>query len=322
MIKEAIGVAATIEEARKMALENLHAPVEADVKVEVVTFPKKKVLGLFGGADAQVKASYDDGVEEKKETPKKEKKPAPAKEVKTENKKKPENKKPQPKKEVKKEAPKKEAAPAVDLSGIEAKETPESKYANAIDRIQHISGTAEIFAEYHSPALFCLGKFGIHIFVIFIQEIDKAFLGVKVLKVNGDHSWFLQILISQRAEIHICSRISTGSRHGFHDAGDFIRIPNLKHQFSWGLQAGITVKRDIKSLFKKLGQNIGNGIGQLLCLLGVLTGDGDTEDLRAVEQQPVGVNIGESLEDFNHQIEARLVSSRQNVRQSRGLYFE
>ena len=51
MIKEAIGVAATIEEARKMALENLHAPVEADVKVEIVTFPKKKVLGLFGGVD-------------------------------------------------------------------------------------------------------------------------------------------------------------------------------------------------------------------------------------------------------------------------------
>ena len=132
MIKEAIGVAATIEEARKMALENLHAPVEADVKVEVVTFPKKKVLGLFGGADAQVKASYDDGVEEKKETPKTEKKPAPEKEVKTENKKKPENKKPQPKKEVKKEAPKKEAAPAVDLSGIEAKETPATAYLKSI----------------------------------------------------------------------------------------------------------------------------------------------------------------------------------------------
>lgn len=132
MIKEAIGVAATIEEARKMALENLHAPVEADVKVEIVTFPKKKVLGLFGGADAQVKASYDDGVEEKKEAPKKEKKPAPQKEAKAENKKKPENKKPQPKKEAKKEAPKKEAAPAVDLSGIEAKETPATAYLKSI----------------------------------------------------------------------------------------------------------------------------------------------------------------------------------------------
>ena len=71
MIKEAIGVASTIEDARKMALENLNAPLDADVKVEIVTFPKKKVLGLFGGADAQVKAFYDDGKEEKKpEAPK------------------------------------------------------------------------------------------------------------------------------------------------------------------------------------------------------------------------------------------------------------
>ncbi len=142
MIKEAIGVAATIEEARKMAIENLHAPVEADVKVEIVTFPKKKVLGLFGGADAQVKASYDDGIEEKKEAPKKEKKPAPQKEAKTENKKKPENKKPQPKKEAKKEAPKKEAAPTVDLSGIEAKETPATAYLKSILEGMGFSGVS------------------------------------------------------------------------------------------------------------------------------------------------------------------------------------
>lgn len=142
MIKEAIGVAATIEEARKMAIENLHAPDEADVKVEIVTFPKKKVLGLFGGADAQVKASYDDGVEEKKEAPKKEKKPAPQKEAKADNKKKPENKKPQPKKETKKETPKKEVAPAVDLSGIEAKETPATAYLKSILEGMGFSGVS------------------------------------------------------------------------------------------------------------------------------------------------------------------------------------
>ncbi|MBO5895839.1 MAG: KH domain-containing protein [Clostridia bacterium] len=142
MIKEAIGVAATIEEARKMALENLHAPVEADVKVEVVTFPKKKVLGLFGGADAQVKASYDDGVEEKKEAPKKEKKAAPQKDSKPESKKKNDNKKPQPKKDAKKDAPKKEAAPAIDLSGIEAKETPATAYLKSILEGMGFSGVS------------------------------------------------------------------------------------------------------------------------------------------------------------------------------------
>ncbi len=138
MIKEAIGVAPTIEEARKMAIDNLHAPIDADVKVEIVTFPKKKILGLFGGADAQVKASYDDGVKEKKAKPEAPKKAAPAKEVKTEknNTQKKTEKKPQPKKEakkeVKKEAPKKAATPEVDLSGVEAKETAATEYLKSI----------------------------------------------------------------------------------------------------------------------------------------------------------------------------------------------
>lgn len=136
MIKEAIGVAPTIEEAIKMATDSLHAPIDADVKVEIVTFPKKKILGLFGGADAQVKAFYDDGV---KEAPVKEvkKEQAPKKKVES----KPQAKKETPKKEVKKDAPKKETkkdvpkkekAPEVDLSGIEAKETPATEYLKSI----------------------------------------------------------------------------------------------------------------------------------------------------------------------------------------------
>lgn len=132
MIKEAIGVAATIEEARKIALQSLNAPVDADVKVEVVTFPKKKILGLFGGSDAKVRASYDDGVSEKKAAPKAEKKPAPAK-----SERKPVEKKPQPKKEFKKDAPKKdapkkEAAPAIDFSSIEPTENAATNYLKSI----------------------------------------------------------------------------------------------------------------------------------------------------------------------------------------------
>ena len=136
MIKEAIGVAPTIEEAIKKATDSLHAPIDADVKVEIVTFPKKKILGLFGGADAQVKAFYDDGVKEapvkevkKEQAPKKKveskpqaKKETPKKEV----------KKDAPKKETKKDSPKKEKAPEVDLSGIEAKETPATEYLKSI----------------------------------------------------------------------------------------------------------------------------------------------------------------------------------------------
>ncbi len=135
MIKEAIGVASTVDDARKMAVENLHAPIDADVKVEILTFPKKKVLGLFGGADAKVRAYYDDGVEEKKETPKAEKKPAPQK--KEAPVKKNVEKKPQPKKEAKKEAPKKETvkketAPAVDFSAIEPVENDATEYLKSI----------------------------------------------------------------------------------------------------------------------------------------------------------------------------------------------
>ncbi len=140
MIKEAIGVAASVDDARKMAVENLHAPIDADVKVEILTFPKKKVLGLFGGADAKVRAYYDDGVEEKKETPKEEKKTAPQK--KEAPVKKNEERKPQPKKEAKKDAPKKETvkketvkketAPAVDFSAIEPVENDATEYLKSI----------------------------------------------------------------------------------------------------------------------------------------------------------------------------------------------
>ena len=91
MIKEFIGTGKTIEEATLAAKTGLNAPMTADVKIEVIVMPKKKVLGLFGGCDAQVKASYDDGKKERKQKPKKaetqkkskpvqqEKKPAPKK---------------------------------------------------------------------------------------------------------------------------------------------------------------------------------------------------------------------------------------------------
>ena len=59
MIKEAIGTGATLEEAKEAALRELNAPEEADVKYEVLERPKSKVLGLFGGSPAKVKAFYE-----------------------------------------------------------------------------------------------------------------------------------------------------------------------------------------------------------------------------------------------------------------------
>ena len=69
MLKEFEGRGKTLEEARNTALIGLNAPASADVHVEVVQMPKKKVLGLFGGSDAVVKVSYDDGKREKKPAP-------------------------------------------------------------------------------------------------------------------------------------------------------------------------------------------------------------------------------------------------------------
>ncbi len=77
MIKEFVGTGRTIEEATLSAKAGLNAPLTADVKIEIVSMPKKKILGLFGGADARVKASYDDGKREKK--PHQPKKEAPKK---------------------------------------------------------------------------------------------------------------------------------------------------------------------------------------------------------------------------------------------------
>ncbi len=146
MIKEATGVASTIEEARQKALRALNAPQEADVKVEIVQQPKKKILGLFGGADAKVKAYYDDGKSEKKPAQKKDfakpaqkpQKPQAAKE----------NPQKQPKKEqakFEKNAPKatkekgaedkkpqKKSEPEVDLSAIPEKKTNATAYLEDI----------------------------------------------------------------------------------------------------------------------------------------------------------------------------------------------
>lgn len=59
MIKEAIGTGATLDEAKEAALRALMAPEDADVKYEVLERPKSKVLGIFGGSPAKVKAFYE-----------------------------------------------------------------------------------------------------------------------------------------------------------------------------------------------------------------------------------------------------------------------
>ena len=59
MIKEAIAVAATRDEAIQKAKAALNAPLDADVKFEIIQDAQKKFLGLFGGKDAKVRAYYE-----------------------------------------------------------------------------------------------------------------------------------------------------------------------------------------------------------------------------------------------------------------------
>ena len=135
MIKEAIGFGNTIDEAREDAILELGAAEDADVQFDVITFPKKKTLGLFGGRKAEVKAfielpdikpKHEKKKNDKANKPVEKAKPqkADAQKVKSNEPKKAENKP-----EGKAEAPKKsdaakEYGPVVDVSELPADSHP------------------------------------------------------------------------------------------------------------------------------------------------------------------------------------------------------
>ncbi len=56
---EAIGTGTTVDEAISNAVKELNAPANADVHTEVIAYPVKKILGLFGGSLAKAKAYYE-----------------------------------------------------------------------------------------------------------------------------------------------------------------------------------------------------------------------------------------------------------------------
>ena len=113
MIKEAIGFGSTIDEAKEDAIFKLGAKLEEDVQFEIISLPKKKVLGMFGGSQAEVKAFV-----ERPDKPAKKNKPAKKTEK---NEKKAEPQKAEPKKtEVKPEKKEKVEIETVDQSLIDA----------------------------------------------------------------------------------------------------------------------------------------------------------------------------------------------------------
>jgi len=56
LLKEAIGVGNTVEEATEQALLLLSAKETDDIQFDVISTPKKKTFGLFGGSQAKVRA--------------------------------------------------------------------------------------------------------------------------------------------------------------------------------------------------------------------------------------------------------------------------
>ena len=128
MIKEYIATGKTIDEAIANAKAGLNAPDKLllEVKTEVLEMPRKKILGLFGGADAKVRAWYDDGANEKK-SKKQDRKPKQKKQAAKNNQqqKKEQPKKEQPKKQAAKNQPQKKnqkaEAPVKDAAAAEAK---------------------------------------------------------------------------------------------------------------------------------------------------------------------------------------------------------
>ena len=115
MIREAIGYGESVNEARENAIAALGADIELDVQFEILETPKKKVLGIFGGSQAKVRAYI--------ELPD----PKPAKE------KKKEKKAEKPSKPEKKSAPEKKEAPQKEKKSEPKKSTVAEDFKDAVD---------------------------------------------------------------------------------------------------------------------------------------------------------------------------------------------
>ena len=127
MINEVIATGSTIDAAMEAARLKLCAPADANVQYEILEQPKKKILGLFGGSEAKVRAYYEaaEAVSAFKKTADR---PAPRKaepkkaEPKKAEPKKAEPKKAEPKKaEPKKAEPKKAETPVTEKAAVDRK---------------------------------------------------------------------------------------------------------------------------------------------------------------------------------------------------------
>ncbi len=186
MIKEAIGFGATVDEAKEDAILKLGAKIEEDVQIEIISLPKKKVLGLFGGAQAEVKAY----VERPDKPAKKNNKPA----KKAENNTKPEKKEKPQKQETKKAEPKveKPEVETVDQSQIDVN-SPTGKaiaYLNAILKCLGCVNVEIKAAVYENSALIVLEGEGLGVVIGHRGETLDALQHLVSLAANNSGGYF------------------------------------------------------------------------------------------------------------------------------------
>lgn len=186
MIKEAIGFGNTVDEAKEDAILKLGAKIEEDVQIEIISLPKKKVLGLFGGAQAEVRAY----VERPDKPAKKNNKPA----KKAENIQKSEKKTKPEKQEVKKQEPKAEKPEieAVDQSQIPA-DSPTGKaiaYLNAILKNLGCENVGVKAAVRENGALIILDGEGLGVVIGHRGETLDALQHLVSLAANNSGGYF------------------------------------------------------------------------------------------------------------------------------------
>ncbi len=222
MVIDVVAKGSTIEEARDKATAALNAPENVIVGYEVITMPEKKLFGLFGGKDAEVRAYYEIEDAPKKAEKKPEKKAAP------------QQKKAQPKKDnapaEKKAQPKKDnqekkAAPQQKKQAPKAKAPAEKKPEEVVVPELELREPVELK---DAPASV---QRAYDYLKVIIEEIGVKDAKIDILK--NEKEYFFQVLSEEDYSLIIGRRGETldsiqylvrlAANHG-HEEGKAVRI--------------------------------------------------------------------------------------------------
>lgn len=162
MIKEAVGTGNTVDEAKEDAMLALGASADADVQIEILEMPKKKVLGMFGGSPAKVRVFVELPDIKEKAQPKKKKE-----NKKTEKKEaKPSEQKPKEKEKIQKSSDE-EYGEGVEVSALDtnSKAYKAAAYLNSVLSGLGCENTAMKVAEKENGALISLEGEGLGVII-------------------------------------------------------------------------------------------------------------------------------------------------------------